>query len=181
MRFFDKELLMNFFSGLVAVWHIHLPQGFASHGFSILIEIILQELVVSVATSEVKATRRENQETLHGNVSFVKILHQFIHRAGESKLFQFLVWLFFGIAKPVAEFLNLMGFIIAFLFWTVDVLFVDDVVDVGPDVGDVPIASTISPHGAHSTTQEEHLLETRLFDKTRQSGSKFLAVAGRDA
>ena len=153
MSLVHKHFLMDFLSSLVTVWHIDFSQGFTSHWITLLVKIGLQELIVSEASCKVKTSWCENDESLHRDVDSIEILHQLIDSSCKGEFFKLLMWLLFRISEPVAEFLNLMSIIITLLISSVDILFIQHVVDVGPHVGNIPITSTISPNWTHRAAE----------------------------
>ena len=59
-------------------------------------------------------------------------------------------------------------------------LLVKYIIDVGPHLWDVPIASTVSTDRTHRAGQKEHLLETNIGNELGERSAKFAHVSASD-
>ena len=166
----NKDLLVNLFSCLKAVWHVDFSKRFSSKCIALLIKTILQELVEGVASNEVMATWGEDHKELCGNVHSVECFHQFAGGAASQQFLHLLERFLLHVSEPMSKLLDLVGIIV--VLSGAETLLVLEVVYVAEKIWNLSVAFSPSSHWTACAGQDRHSFEPCFCNKLAQCAGK---------
>ena len=166
----NKDLLVDVFACLKAIWHVHFSERFSSKCIALLIKTILQELVEGEASNEVMAAWGEEHKELCRNLHSVECFHQFASSAASQQFLHLLERFLLHVSEPVPELLDLVGIIVALS--AAKTLLVLEVVYVSEKIWNLSIAFSPSSHWTDCASQDRHSFEPCFCNELAQCAGK---------